>query len=83
MAKIVEYRDVPLDELVIGKGQVRTQNPGAEIEDLAKSIEVQGLLQPILVCPARESGKWEILTGQRRFLAHKTLEKRNYLCSHS
>ncbi len=75
MAKIVEYRDVPLDDLVIGKGQVRTENPGKEVEDLATSIEVQGLLQPIVVCPAREPGKWEILTGQRRFLAHKQLKR--------
>ena len=75
MAKIVEYREVPLDDLVIGKGQVRTQDPGRDIEELAKSIEVQGLLQPIVVCEAKESGKWEILTGQRRFLAHKRLKK--------
>ena len=75
MAKIVEYRDISLDDLVIGKGQARTQNPGAEIEDLAKSIEVQGLLQPIVVCPANETSKWEILTGQRRFLAHKYLKR--------
>ena len=75
MARIVEYRDIPLDDLVIGKGQVRTQDPGREVEELAKSIEIQGLLQPIVVCPARESGKWEILTGQRRFLAHKILKR--------
>ena len=76
MAKIVEYREVPLDDLVIGKGQVRTQDPGRDIEELAKSIEVQGLLQPIVVCKAKELGKWEILTGQRRFLAHKRLKKK-------
>ncbi len=75
MAKIVEYRDIPLDDLVIGKGQVRTQAPGKGLDDLANSIKAQGLLQPIVVCPARESGKWEILTGQRRFLAHKLLER--------
>ena len=75
MAKIVEYREIPLDDLVIGKGQVRTQNPGKEIEDLAKSIEAQGLLQPIVICAAREEGRWEILTGQRRFLAHKYLKR--------
>lgn len=75
MAKIVEYRDIPLDDLTIGKGQVRTQDIYKDIEDLAKSIEVQGLLQPIVVCPAREPRKWEILTGQRRFLAHKMLKK--------
>ena len=78
MAKIVEYRDIPLDDLVIGKGQVRTQSPGKEVENLARSIESQGLLQPIVVCVARERSKWEILTGQRRFLAHKQL-KRNVI----
>ena len=74
MAKIVEYRDIPLDDLTIDKGQVR-MDPGKEIEDLARSIEAQGLLQPIVVCEAREKGKWEILAGQRRFLAHKHLKK--------
>ncbi len=71
----MEYRDIPLDDLTIGKGQVRTQNTGQEIDELAKSIEAQGLLQPIVVCKAREEGKWEILTGQRRFLAHKYLNR--------
>ena len=75
MPKIEEYRDIPLDDLVIGKGQVRTQSAGKEIEDLAKSIEAQGLLQPIVVCVARDRNKWEILTGQRRFLAHRHLRR--------
>lgn len=75
MAKIVKYEDISLDNLVIGKGQVRTQDPGKGIEDLARSIDAQGLLQPIVVCEAREDGKWEILTGQRRFLAHKMLKR--------
>ena len=75
MAKIVGYREIPLDDLVIGKAQVRTQSPGREVDELAGSIEAQGLLQPIVVCGAREAGKWEILTGQRRFLAHKLLRR--------
>ena len=75
MAKITKYEDIDLDRLIIGKGQVRTQEPGKDIPELAESIKVQGLLQPIVVCPAREAGKWEILTGQRRFLAHKFLQK--------
>lgn len=77
MAKIVEYKDIPLDDLVIGKAQVRTHDVGKDIEDLATSIKVQGLLQPIVVCQAKEIGKWEILTGQRRFLAHKKLGRKN------
>lgn len=73
MAKIVEYRDIPLANLIIGKGQARTRDVGAEIDELAKSIEVQGQLQPIVVCPAEQDSKWEILSGQRRFLAHQKL----------
>lgn len=75
MAKISEYREIPLDELVLGKGQVRTRDVGRDIEDLAESIEKQGLLQPIVVCRADQLGKWEILTGQRRFLAHRVLKR--------
>jgi len=75
MAKIIEYKDIPLGDLVIGKGQVRTLDPGKDIEKLADSIDKQGLLQPIVVCEATQAGKWEILTGQRRFLAHKMLKR--------
>lgn len=75
MAKIIEYREIPLDDLVIGKGQVRTRDPGRDVDQLAESIKSQGLLQPIVVCEAAQIGKWEILTGQRRFLAHKMLQR--------
>jgi ParB family chromosome partitioning protein len=75
MAKIVDHREIPLGDLVIGKAQVRTREPGKDIEQLAASIEKQGLLQPIVVCKATQAGKWEILTGQRRFLAHKMLKR--------
>ena len=73
MARIVEYRSIRLDDLSIGKGQARVQDRGTGIDELADSIRVQGLLQPIVVCQAKNKGKWEILTGQRRFLAHKQL----------
>ena len=75
MAKITEYLDIPLGELVIGTGQVRTKDLGKDVDQLAKSIEKQGLLQPIVVCKSTSAGKWEILTGQRRFLAHKLLKR--------
>lgn len=76
MAKIVEYQEIPLEDLVVGKGQVRTLDPGKDIDKLADSIDKQGLLQPIVVCEATQAGKWEILTGQRRFLAHKILKRK-------
>jgi len=70
-----EIRDIPLEDLIIDKAQVRTTNVGAEIDELAESIRVMGLLEPIVVSPAEEDGKYEILTGQRRFLAHKKLKR--------
>ena len=66
----VEYRDVPLDDLVIGMSQVRTTSNKKGLEELVASIGTLGVLQPIVVCPSSEKeGKWQILTGQRRFLA--------------
>lgn len=75
MAKIIEHRQIPLDDLVIGKGQARTRDTLKDVDQLAESIEKQGLLQPIVVCEATQMGKWEILKGQRRFLAHKALKR--------
>lgn len=73
MAKIVDYRDIPLTDLVIGTGQVRLSETSRGIDELADSIRKQGLLEPILVAPADTKGKYEIILGQRRFLAHKQL----------
>ena len=73
MAKIREYLEIALDDLVIGKGQIRTVRSDADLAELVTSIKVQGLLQPIVVCEAQRAGKWEILAGQRRFLAIKQL----------
>jgi ParB family chromosome partitioning protein len=55
---------------------VRVRDVGKDIEELAESIRVMGLLEPIVVCEAEKPGKYEILTGQRRFLAHKMLKKK-------
>lgn len=74
MALVQEIRDIPLKDLVIGKGQVRKHNVGKDIDELAESIRVNGLLEPIVVAPAEQDGKYEILTGQRRFLAHQKLQ---------
>ena len=74
MAKIVEYKDIPLDKLEVGKGQVRTSLTDKGIDDLVDSIRKVGLLEPILVAPPGPSGKFEIILGQRRFLAHRLLQ---------
>ena len=72
---VEEVRDIPLGDLVIGKGQVRVRDVGKDIDELAASIAKLGQLEPIVVCPAETPGKYEILTGQRRFLACRELQK--------
>lgn len=75
MATIRDTRDIALTDLVLGKGQARLTNPGKEISELVDSIRIQGLLEPIVVCEADIPGKYEIITGQRRFYAHQELGK--------
>lgn len=76
IAEVKEIKDIALDDLIVSRGQVRVTDVGREIEELAESISVMGLLEPIVVCEAEKAGKYEILTGQRRFLAHKLLKKK-------
>ena len=74
MASIVAVRELALDNLTIGLGQVRTRDVRKGIDELADSIRQVGLLEPIVVCPIDNTEHYEIITGQRRFLAHQQLE---------
>lgn len=76
MAKILEFKDIPLENLTLGKWQVRVSAVAKEIDELANSIDKVGLLEPILVAPAQIPEKFEIILGQRRFLAHQELGKK-------
>ena len=73
IARVKEVKDLPMESLIIAKGQVRVKDVGKGIDELATSIRKVGLLEPIVVAPADEPGKFEIITGQRRFLAHERI----------
>jgi ParB family chromosome partitioning protein len=69
-----EIKNISLEDLLINLGQVRTTDAGKDIHELAQSIKQLGQLEPIVVCPSEEEeGKFEIIAGQRRFLAHKEI----------
>ena len=72
MADIVDFIDIPLNQLEIGKSQVRLSDVGKGIEELADSIKKVGLLEPIVVGPQNSNGKYEIILGQRRFFSSFT-----------
>jgi ParB family chromosome partitioning protein len=62
---------LPVTQLQAGKYQPRTRMDEGALNELAASIKVQGLMQPILVRPVGESsnGRYEIIAGERRFRA--------------
>lgn len=67
-----EMRNLPVDRLKPGKYQPRTQMDPESLAELAASIKVQGVMQPILVravdhTPGAE--RYEIVAGERRWRA--------------
>ncbi|MEO5606719.1 MAG: ParB/RepB/Spo0J family partition protein [Polaromonas sp.] len=63
-----------LTDLVPGQYQPRTRMDEGALYELAESIKVQGIMQPILVRRLNggaNAGKYEIIAGERRFRAAK------------
>ncbi|MCW5620491.1 MAG: ParB/RepB/Spo0J family partition protein [Burkholderiales bacterium] len=60
--------DLPTSRLQPGRYQPRTQIDPESIADLAESIRVQGVMQPILVRPVA-ADRFEIIAGERRWRA--------------
>jgi ParB family transcriptional regulator, chromosome partitioning protein len=76
-----EQEIVDIDSAMIKPNpyQPRTEFNNESIKELAESIRAQGLLQPILV---RQKGnsEFEIISGERRFRALRTLGKNRIPC---
>ncbi|TFZ03393.1 ParB/RepB/Spo0J family partition protein [Ramlibacter rhizophilus] len=79
-ARIESVKDIPLSALTIGKSQVRLREVSKDLDELADSISKVGLLEPIVVAPLGND-RYEIVTGQRRFLAHQKLKKDSIMCA--
>jgi len=63
---------IPVDLLQRGQFQPRMDMRQDSLEDLANSIKVQGIMQPIIARPigkAGESQRYEIIAGERRWRA--------------
>jgi ParB family chromosome partitioning protein len=69
-----EVRKLRLDSIVPNPLQPRQEFSPKELEELASSIRENGLLQPLLVRPARgNSGRYELVAGERRLRAVRLL----------
>lgn len=71
----MELREIGLSKIKVGEANVRKHDREVELDDLAKSIERWGVLQPVVVFPRDD--RFELIVGQRRLLACKRLGKKN------
>ncbi len=62
--------ELKIDQLQPGKYQPRSHMDETALKELAASIKLQGIMQPILVRPVA-AGKYEIIAGERRWRASK------------
>ena len=67
------FRTIGVEQLQRGKYQPRTDMHPDSLDELADSIRVQGVVQPIVVRPVAE-GKYEIIAGERRWRAAQLAE---------
>jgi len=66
-------RDLKVEQLKPGKYQPRSRMDEASLNELAASIKVQGVMQPILARELAEGG-YEIIAGERRWRAAQLAE---------
>ncbi len=63
---------LPIDRIISNPNQPRTNFDPEGIDELARSIAANGLLQPITVRDTGE-GSYELIAGERRLLAYQSL----------
>ncbi len=61
-------KEIPVDLIQRGKYQPRRDIDPESLQELAESIRVQGIMQPIVVRPISDR-KYEIIAGERRWRA--------------
>ena len=63
------YRKLPIAILIANSHQPRSHFNEESLQELATSLKVSGMLQPILVRPAKNNENYEIIAGERRWRA--------------
>jgi ParB family chromosome partitioning protein len=82
VAHFREIRQIPLEHCVLSKQQSRIRDVEKDLGDLVDNIRVHGQLEPIIAKPvAGEEETYEIIAGQRRWLAMQRLGKKTILCA--
>lgn len=64
-----QLSQLPVDLIKRGAYQPRMEIDADALQDLANSIRIQGVVQPIIVRPVTASNQYEIIAGERRWRA--------------
>lgn len=82
--ELAGQRPTPIGRLIaLEQLDPNPEQPRVEIGDLTEltySIREKGILEPLLVKPARESGRWMIIAGERRWRASRAAGLREVPC---
>ena len=65
--------EVDIKDIEVSSLNVRVENTLTDIGELAASIKKHGLLQPVVLLGSLTQKPYQLIAGQRRFLAHKKL----------
>jgi ParB family transcriptional regulator, chromosome partitioning protein len=77
MAEDSGYKIIEMDDLHPGKFQLR-EDIAEELKELAESIRMKGVLQPICVTP--DGSGYEIIWGHRRYFASMIADMKDIPC---
>ena len=66
-----DYRELSIKEIVPNPDQPRKRINEAELNELAKTLHSVGLIEPIVVRKLKNEDRYQIISGERRFLACK------------
>lgn len=64
-----ELRHLSVDLIQRGRYQPRHEFDADALQELADSIKAQGVVQPVVVRPLSEGGRYELIAGERRWRA--------------
>ncbi|MCZ6664169.1 MAG: ParB/RepB/Spo0J family partition protein [Gammaproteobacteria bacterium] len=64
-----QLKAIPLDLIQRGQFQPRLDIKAESLQELADSIKAQGVVQPVLVRPVGDGGRYELVAGERRWRA--------------
>lgn len=69
-----ELRELPVDLIKRGRFQPRMEIDQVSLKELADSIRVRGVVQPVVVRPVGDGSHYELIAGERRWRACQLAE---------